>query len=244
MILLFSDFGPTGPYTGLMKAVLARAAPGVPIIDLFCDAPVFDPQISAYLLAAYAEGFYPGDVFLCVVDPEVGTPRRPLVMYASGRWFVGPDNGLFEIVRRRAHECYAWTIEWRPAHLSATFHGRDLFAPVAARLARGEAAPGVSIPLEAISRPVWPDDLARILYIDGYGNAMTGIRASTLPANAIIEVGNHHLQRGRTFADVAPGAALWYENSNGLAEIAVNQGRADRTFALRIGSPVTVITTP
>jgi hypothetical protein len=242
MIYLFTDFGLTGPYTGQVKAVLMRAAPGIPVIDLFADAPSFDPQLSAYLLAAYAETFVPGDVFLCVVDPEVGTGRRPLVIYADGRWFVGPDNGLFELVRRRSRDIHVWQIDWSPAKLSPTFHGRDLFAPVAARLARGEASPGVPLAPDSIARPSWPDELARVVYIDGYGNAMVGIRAKTLARNAVLEAQGRVIRRHRTFADVPAGESLWYTNGNGLAEIAVNQGRASELLNLTVGSPVEITT--
>ena len=240
MIFLFTDFGPTGPYTGQVKAVLMRAAPAVPVIDLFLDAPVCDPQLSAYLLAAYAEVFMPGDVFLCVIDPEVGTGRRPLVIYADGRWFVGPDNGLFELVRRRSREMHVWVIEWLPTTLSATFHARDLFAPVAARLARGESSPGVPLAPDTMARPDWPDELSRVVYIDHYGNAMTGIRAKTLGRNASLEIQGRPIRRGRTFADVPPGECLWYANANGLVEIAVNQGRAADVLGLKLGSPVEI----
>ena len=142
MIVLCTDFGLAGPYLGQVKAVLARAAPAVPVIDLFADLPAFEPRLAAYLLAAYAAWFEPGDVILAVVDPGVGGPRGALVVEADGRWFVGPDNGLFELVLRRAERARCYAIAWRPAALSATFHGRDLFAPVAARLALGEPPPG------------------------------------------------------------------------------------------------------
>ncbi|MFQ5468633.1 MAG: S-adenosyl-l-methionine hydroxide adenosyltransferase family protein, partial [Kiloniellaceae bacterium] len=135
MIVLFTDFGPTGPYMGQVTGALMRDAPGVEIVQLMCDAPAFDPRASAYLLAAYGPDFPEGSVFLAVVDPGVGGPRAPLALQAGGRWYVGPDNGLLAMVARRAGPAArAWEITWRPARLSATFHGRDLFAPVAARL--------------------------------------------------------------------------------------------------------------
>src|SRR5688572_23638495 len=102
MIALFTDFGVNGPYVGQMKAVLARAAPGVAVIDLLHDAPAFNPRASAYLLAALAREFAEGAVLLCVVDPGVGTTRRPLVARLDGRWFVGPDNGLFNVAAAHA----------------------------------------------------------------------------------------------------------------------------------------------
>ena len=102
MIALFTDFGLAGPYTGQMKAVIAEMAPGASIIDLFADAPTGNPKASAYLLAAYAAWFPEKTVFLCVVDPGVGGARLPIVLEADGRLYVGPGNGLFELVRRRA----------------------------------------------------------------------------------------------------------------------------------------------
>ena len=142
MIVLCTDYGLAGPYVGQVKAVLARAAPAVPVVDLFADLPPFQPKLAAYLLAAYAEAFMAGDVILAVVDPGVGSARAALAIEADQRWYVGPDNGLFEIVLRRARAAQCWRIDWRPAAISATFHGRDLFAPVAAGLAQGEPPPG------------------------------------------------------------------------------------------------------
>ena len=170
MIVIFTDFGLHGPYTGQMKAVLHEMAPGIPVIDLFADAPAGNPKASAYLLAAYAAWFPAGTHFLCVVDPGVGGSRPPIVIEADGRWYVGPGNGLFELVQRRARELRRWDIAWRPERLSASFHGRDLFAPLAARLARGEAPPGPPRADDTDRRADWPDDLAEIVYLDHFGN--------------------------------------------------------------------------
>jgi len=238
MIVLFTDFGLAGPYIGQMKAVLYREAPGVPVIDLFADAPAFDPGRSAYLLAAYAAEFPPPAVFLAVVDPGVGGDRLPIVVEADGRRFVGPDNGLFELVWRRARDRRVWSVAWRPQRLSASFHGRDLFAPVAARLAVGRNV--ALTPLEQPDRRDWPDDLAEIVYIDVYGNAMTGMRAAAIPYTAAILAGGAVLRQRRTFSDAAPGTAFWYENANGLVEISVNQGRADRDLELHVGAAVAI----
>ncbi len=223
MIVLCTDFGPAGPYIGQVKAVLARNAPAVPVVDLFADLPAFAPKLSAYLLAAYALWFEPGDVILAVVDPGVGGARAALVVEADGRHFVGPDNGLFELVLRRARKARCSSITWRPAVLSATFHGRDLFAPVAARLAQGEPPPG----LEALPtrHPDWPDDLAEIAYIDHFGNAMTGLRAASLAPGTELEVADRRLRQAHTFGEVPAGEPLWYANANGLAEIGVNGGQ-------------------
>lgn len=241
MILLFTDFGLEGPYIGQMKAVLLQQAPGVGLIDLFSDVPPYDAKGAAYLLAAYSHGFPEESVFLCVVDPGVGSARKGVVVRADDRWYVGPDNGLFNVVARRAGTVQWWDIDWCPERLSASFHGRDLFAPVAARLARGEAPPGVlQDPSFRVDRE-WPDDLAQVVYIDRFGNVMTGIRASVLGPDAMLALNGHCLKRARTFSDVPPGAGFWYENANGLAEIAVNQGRADQRLGAKAGDPVAVL---
>jgi S-adenosylmethionine hydrolase len=242
MIVLFTDFGLHGPYTGQMKAVLHQRAPGTPVIDLFADAPVGNPMASAYLLAAYAAWFPAATVFLCVVDPGVGGTRPPIILEADGRWYVGPGNGLLELVQRRAEDTRRWDIDWRPERLSASFHGRDLFAPVAAMLARGELPPGRPREDGADHRADWPDDLCEIVYVDHFGNAMTGLRSAMLPPNARLAVAGRLLERVTTFSDRPPGATFWYENANGLAEIAVNQGRADRELGLAIGIPVEIVT--
>ena len=241
MIALFTDFGLEGPYTGQMKAVLHQMAPGVPVVDLFADAPAGDPRAAAYLLAAYAPWFPKGTVFLSVVDPGVGGARPPIFVEADGRWYVGPGNGLFELVQRRALRTRSFSIDWRPERLSASFHGRDLFAPVAAMLTRGDAPPGRPCDDSAFRRPDWPDDLAEIVYVDHYGNAMTGLRAAALPAGARLAAAGRLLTRARTFGDRPRGKAFWHENSNGLAEIAVNSGRADRELGLSVGAAVEVV---
>ncbi|MEO5372757.1 MAG: SAM-dependent chlorinase/fluorinase [Alphaproteobacteria bacterium] len=240
MIVLFTDFGLEGPYVGQMLAVLYREAPGVPVVNLFADAPIFDPMASAYLLAAYVEVFPPGSVFPCVVDPGVGSARAPLVVEADGRWYVGPDNGLFEPILRRATACRAWEIDWRPAVLSASFHGRDLFAPVAAMLARGESPPGRPVAVEALRRTGWPDDLARVVYIDRFGNIMTGLRARLLNREAVLVIRGWRVRWAHTYSDVPVGAVFWYENANGLAELAVNQGAAATVLGVGVGTPVDV----
>lgn len=242
MIILFTDFGCAGPYVGQMKSVLHQQAPGCVLIDLFADAPRHNPRAAAYLLAAYLDEFPEESIFLCVVDPGVGDPARgAVVLRVDNRWLVGPDNGLFNIVAMRGRVVEWWDITWRPPRLSASFHGRDVFAPVAARLARGEAPPGVRRELQEDVKCLWPDDLAEIIYIDHFGNAMTGLRASRVPAEARLIVGSQLLQSALTFSAVPPGSAFWYENANGLVEIAVNQGRADRMLGLEIGGAVEVM---
>jgi S-adenosylmethionine hydrolase len=239
MILLFTDFGRGGPYTGQMKAVLHREAPGVPVVELMSDAPAFDPEAASYLLAALCEEAPPGVVLLGVVDPGVGTAsREPVALRAGGRWYVGPGNGLFSVCASRAASASVWRITWRPSRLSRSFHGRDLFAPVAAMLARGEDVPGTRADASALGPLDPPAELARVVYVDDFGNAMTGIRASAAAPGARMHAGGRALPRADTFDDVAPGEAFWYENSCGLAEVAVSRGSAAQTLGLRLGDSV------
>jgi S-adenosylmethionine hydrolase len=242
MIVLFTDFGVSGPYVGQMKAVLWRHAPHEPVIDLFADAPSFDPKLSAYLLAAYANEFAHDTVFLCVVDPGVGNQNRiPIMARIDNRWYVGPHNGLFNVLALRAHSPQSikyWEILWRPKNLSNSFHGRDLFAPVAAKLATGEFPDCTQLTTSDCVDSSWPMDLPNIIYIDTFGNAMTGIRAETLNHDTAIRISGEKVRWARTFSEVAAGNGFWYENANGLVEIAVNRGNADKVYQLKLGDEV------
>ncbi len=239
MILLFTDFGRGGPYLGQTRLSVERHAPGIPVVELMSDLTPFNPRAAAYLLAALASEIPPGSVLLGVIDPGVGTAsRRPVVMRAADRWYVGPGNGLFSIVAQRQAPTQVWEISWRPSRLSDSFHGRDLFAPVAAMLARGDEVPGKPVDAAGIGPQDWPDDLAEIIYLDDFGNAMTGIRASTLKVGRRLQVGGQDIAAARTFGEVAPGEGFWYVNSCGLAEISVNQGSAREQFGLTVGDSV------
>lgn len=240
MIVLFTDFGWQDPYVGQVHAVLAREAPGVPVIDLLHAVPAYHVRAGAYLLAAYVEYFPRDSIFVCVVDPGVGGPRRPLVLEAAGRVYVGPDNGLLRIVARRAGDGAAHEILWRPARLAPTFHGRDLFAPVAARLARGEAIPRRPVDPIDTPDPAWPDDLAQVIYVDHYGNAVTGLRGEVVPPSAVLEAGGQRLTRAEYFDQRRPGEVFWYVNANGLVEIAACRASAATRLGVAVGSPVGV----
>lgn len=237
-IILFTDFGTADLYVGQMKAVLQHDAPNQPVIDLLHDAPAFGIKASAHLLAALATSMPAGSVFVAIVDPGVGGSRLPVVLQADGCWYVGPDNGLLSVVAGRADHARAFRIAWTPPHLSISFHGRDLFAPVAARIASNLLPPDWIEPMDALQEQLDAGDLAQIIYLDHYGNAYTGIRAADVSPEARLVVNGHTLPHARVFSEAAQGQAFWYANSQALVEISVNQGNAAARLGLKVGDQV------
>lgn len=240
MILTFTDFGGRAPYLAQMKAAALREHPDAAVLDMVTNAPAFRPRPAGYLLAHYIADFPAESAVIGVVDPGVGTDRRGVVVHAGERWFVGPDNGLFAPALRLAGGGAAWRIDWRPARVAASFHGRDIFAPVAARLARGMPPPGTPIDPDGLDGMADPDDRDAVIYVDDYGNAITGRRADTVAATAVIHVAGRTIRAARTFGDVPVGTPMWYRNANGLVEIAVNQDRADTTLGIAVDTPIAV----
>ena len=238
MIVLFTDFGWNGPYVGQLHAALALAAPDERVIDLMHDVSRHAVRAAAYLLPSLVEAFPKDTVFLCVVDPGVGSERRAVAMRADDRWYVGPDNGLFQIVEQRAARVECHEILWRPPHLSTSFHGRDLFAPVAAALSKGKLPESRLLTPTSRQAATWPDCLAEVIYIDAFGNAMTGLLAERADKRCTLLVHGRDLAYATTFSAVAHGYAFWYCNSSGLVEIAVNQGSAADLLGLRVGDPL------
>jgi len=241
VIVLFTDFGAADPYVGQVKAVLQARAPRVAVIDALHDVPAFGIEPAAHLLAALAPRYPRASVFLAVVDPGVGGPRDAIMVQADGRRFVGPDNGLMSVVWQRAGRRACSRIAWRPSRLSTSFHGRDLFAPVAAALALGRAPRGWLVRRRSPQLLLDPGDLARVIYIDHYGNAMTGLRAAGVAQTAKLRVAGRSLARAETFGDARAGAPFWYENSIGLVEIAANGASAARKLRLKVGTPVALL---
>ncbi len=235
-IVLFTDFGSGDIYVGQVKAVLQRLAPGIAVIDLLHDAPAFNVRAGAHLLAAMVGNFAEDSVFLAVVDPGVGGARDAVVVRADERWYVGPDNGLLSVVAARARNCVCRRVTWQPQQLSASFHGRDLFAPVAAALAAQGGLPANRFEhTDRLKLEFGGGDLPEIVYVDHYGNAHTGMRASGIARTASLLVGARRLRHARVFAEAAGGEAFWYANSQGLVEIAIDCGSAARLLGLKIG---------
>jgi len=239
MIVLFTDYGLQGPYLGEVEAVLFRYAPAQRVITLFADVPRQNSQAGAYLLAAYGKDFPKGTIFFCVIDPAVGSGRdKPVVLRMGDHRYVGPHNGLFDIVSRRAGAVECWEITWHAVDLSNTFHGRDLYAPVCAMLANQQPVPGRR--MDWHPRHDWPDDLENIIYIDHFGNLISGIRAAVVDPSVVVRIAGQAINNAATFAAVKTGEAFWYANSSGLLEIAVNHGSAAELFGVAVGSEVII----
>ena len=241
MIVLFTDFGHDGLYVGQVKSVLHQHAPRVAQIDLLHDAPVYNVKASAHLLAALAPQFPSDSVFLAIVDPGVGSTRDAVMISADDKWFVGPDNGLLSIVAARADSPKFWRIHWRPRKLSHTFHGRDLFAPIAALTAKGKFPRDKVETIASLREQIGSQDLPEVIYIDRYGNAMTGMRAKSLKFDSQLLIHGGRLRRATIFADVPAGTPFWYENCVGLVEIAISSGNAARELALKIGDTIELV---
>jgi hypothetical protein len=239
LVTLTTDFGGADGYVGAMKGVIHRLAPGAAIVDIAHDVPRHDVAHAAWVLASAAFEFPPGTVHVAVVDPGVGGARAEVIALARGHYFVAPDNGVLAHVARDADG--AWAIEaaeFRRADPSPTFHGRDVFAPAAAALARGlppeAAGPAVrlggALPWDA------PPGAGVIVHVDVYGNLISDLVA---PAGArAIRIAGPLLPLVRTYEDVEPGEPLAYVGSAGTVEIAVRERAAATVLGVARGERV------
>lgn len=258
-IFFLTDFGLADTYVGVVKAVILGIAPDARIVDLTHNVPPQDVRAGAFALMTAAPYLPEDAVVLAVVDPGVGTARRPIAVQIGGRTLVGPDNGLLSWVA--VEVCFAVVLDrprfWRPT-VSATFHGRDLFGPVAAHLARGVPLARVGSSIDAIQTLAFPpvqrtrDAAGRtiavqseIVHVDRFGNLIANLRAADLPSDPVIAVA------GRTIVGLAPhfqppGGTRGDENlialigSAGLLEIAVPNGSAAADLGAGVGTTVTV----
>jgi len=254
IITLLSDFGSMSPYPASMKAILAAGCDAT-LIDISHDVPRHDIWVGAYLLAAVAPHLPAGTVHLAVVDPGVGTARTPLIISAGGQFFVGPDNGLLVPAAKRTGRPRVFAIA-DPAlvsqSLSATFHGRDLFAPVAVKLARGVPVASLGDPFDRYVDLDFgigtrsPTGLqGRVLYIDPFGNLITNIPSSSIDGmtgGVRIQVGPKSAsgEIARVYGDLAKGALMVIAGSDGFLEVAVREGNAAALFNAKPGATVQI----
>ena len=239
LVTLTSDFGEGSPYVEAMKAVLLAGCPTATLVDVSHAVPPFDVVSGAFVLWAGARHFPPGTVHLAVVDPGVGSDRRAVAFALGGSCYVGPDNGLFGLVVSEAGETTAApeVVELeRPVGASATFEGRDVFAPAAAALAAGS-------PLASLGRrsgPLSPLPLEgpAVLWVDRFGNLVTSLK----PPVAAVRVGGVLVDRvARTFSDAPPAVPFLYVGSMGFLEVGVRGGSAASLLGVSAGAPIDLI---
>ncbi len=258
IITLTTDFGQTDSYVGTMKGVILSLCPAVSLVDICHEIRPQAVRQAAYVLSAAVPYFPPGTIHLVVVDPAVGTERRPIVVQTSRALYVAPDNGVLSLVLQQEPAQLAVHLterRYRLPQVSATFQGRDLFAPAAAHLACGTACDqmGDTIPVADLTtaaglEPRRQTDgswLGEVLHVDHFGNLITNVQVSDLQASLTVSVGRHRIERlSRTFAQVAPGQIVAYVGSSGYLEIAVREGNAAHTLGMAVGDPIRVEVLP
>jgi S-adenosylmethionine hydrolase len=264
VVTLLTDFGTADAYVGIMKGVILALNPDARLVDLTHQVAPQDIRTGAGVLAEAAPAFPTGAIHLAVVDPGVGTERRPLLVSSPTAFFVCPDNGLLSLVLARAGAqadadgTAALPSGWSAVHLtnpaywrapvSATFHGRDVFAPVAAHLSVGVRPGELGTPIQRVAAfpaPVPRRDgdalVGEVVRMDRFGNLLTNIPADLLPAGGTVSVAGQDAGRVlRTYADGPPGAPLALVGSDGCLEVAVPQGSAAALLGVGVGAVVVV----
>jgi S-adenosylmethionine hydrolase len=268
-IVILTDFGTHDPYVGIMKGVIAGISPGSQIIDLSHEIPPGDIQQASIVLWQSVSYFPKGTIFLVVVDPGVGTQRHPLIIHSGGNYFIGPDNGIFTFIFEKS--TLAWELEnpdFQLPNPMRTFHGRDIFAPAAAFVARGiqgdefgnSISKLVKIPAPRLESAIPGVIVGEALHADHFGNVITSIGVFKPINNGIysfmpwvgaypeldinLTMASLHLQsRGKikwalTFAGVPENQCAFIVGSSGLIEIVSNRNSAARLLGLEPGNTI------
>jgi len=261
IVTLTTDFGLRDSYVAQMKGTILSIAIRVSIVDVTHAISRHHIMQAAFIIADVWRMYPDGTAHVVVVDPGVGTERRPIALEIHGQYFVGPDNGVFSRVLEEAEQSGAgWTgvvlsnaDYWRLPDVSATFHGRDIFAPVAAHLVNGTFLTHLGDALTEPVRlrlPVFATEsdnqvvTGEIIYVDSFGNCVTNIPAHALPPPGMAQVavtsGNLTLPYVQTYGTVEDGQPLALIGSHGYLELAARRGNAEQLYGLTIGTPVRV----
>lgn len=243
-ITLLTDFGTADGYVAAMKGVIAEIAPLAFVDDASHAIPPGDIIGAAFALKRYWRNYPAGCAHVVVVDPGVGSDRRAIALEADGRYCVGPDNGVFTFVLNDAATVRA--VELRPdEEVSRTFHGRDIFAPAAARLASGVSFDEIGSAVTNPSRLALPSPIAtessvrgEIMHVDRFGNLISNIPHSMLLRDHIARVAERELRVVDTYADAEVAEAVALINSDGMVEVAVRDGNAARALGVERGAPL------
>jgi len=256
LISLLTDFGLMDPYVSGMKAVILSICPRAKLVDISHLVEKFNVRMGAYLLAAAATSFPPGTVHVAVVDPGVGSSRRPIVIQTAHSLLVGPDNGLLVPAAQAQGILHAYNVTNRSimnSQVSATFHGRDVFAPVAAHLACGVPAKECGIEIKDFLTPSYAEPkfngkrvLSEVFHIDGYGNIITNLRAMQVPfklkpdQRLKISLGRSQFsaRHVNTYSDLKKDEYGLLLGSQGFLEIACKERSAAKRLGARTGMVV------
>jgi S-adenosyl-L-methionine hydrolase (adenosine-forming) len=242
IVALLTDFGTSDGYVGAMKGVILSCAPRSQVVDITHEIPPQDIRSGARALKEAAPMFPPGTIFVAVVDPGVGTSRKPILVRSSeadgdgAHLFIGPDNGLLSLATGEGSE--GWILDNTSLHrdeVSATFHGRDIFAAVAGKLASGTEPSSCGTALQSWAELPRPETrlegktlIGRVVHVDRFGNLITNVPAERLRGGAweVALAGQVLGPVRKTFGDVEPGGWVAYLGSGGELEIAIRNGRA------------------
>ncbi len=255
IVTLLSDFGTQDTYVGVMKGVIKTIAPEADLVDLTHEIPPQDIAAGAFALHTACRHFPAGTIHLAVVDPGVGSTRFPIAAQIGEYVYVCPDNGLLSYILAEDAVKQAVTLTQTRFHrpiLSRTFHGRDIFAPVAAHLSRGVPLDALGAPLDALttfalSHPHVSHDkiVCHVIHSDVYGNVLTDLTEDIYEmwnvSGSHIHVGGRHIDGPLpSYSGVPPGMPLALFSSAGHLELAVRGGSARAMFALRVGDTVEI----
>jgi S-adenosylmethionine hydrolase len=262
ILTLTTDFGASDHYVGAMKGVILGICPQAQIVDICHDVTPFHIAEGAYVIAQAYDCFPKKTVHVVVVDPGVGTARRPILVEAAGQYFVGPDNGVLSMVYSRGmHKVRLISNDrYFRQPVSATFHGRDIFAPVAAHVAAGIPPSRMGKPIEDYLRPEFAKPRrsgertwrGSILKIDRFGNIVTNFHVRDFPevcpqlagesaCPTLVTVGRRKIAAlAWNYAESRPGELFLIVGSSGYLEVSVNQGSAAKQTGCKTGEPVTL----
>jgi S-adenosylmethionine hydrolase len=259
IITLTTDYGTNDHLVGTLKGVILKINPDVTIVDITHDVTPYDLLDGALAIASSYSYFPPRTIHVVVVDPGVGTERRPLLVSGETQYFVAPDNGVLSLVYEREENVlvrHANVEHYYLQPVSKTFNGRDVFAPVAAWLSKGSQAAAMGDEITdykkfAMPKPKLADGAAKgvVLRVDSFGNIITNFRVEDLPAAAIesgdlqLTIGTHSVNKlVDTFAKGLAGEAFAYIGSNGFIEVGINRGSAAKSLGIGRGAQATLAT--
>jgi S-adenosyl-L-methionine hydrolase (adenosine-forming) len=251
VVTLLTDFGTRDYFVGAMKGVILSVNPNAQIIDITHEIEPQQIKSAAFTLAACYKNFPPGTIHLAVVDPGVGSTRRAISVAAEDYFFVAPDNGLLSFIFNEKKDFRVFELTERKYFLpeiSQTFHGRDIFAPVAAHLSKGVKANEIGREINDFVRLEIPRPRetggrieAEVIHIDRFGNLVTNLRSDDLPNRFVIKIKNRKIKRRvRFYAEAEPGEIFTIAGSSGFLEISVFSRSAQKILGAEIGAPVIV----